>query len=312
MESEAAKRNAEALATLSQGNFIGTQQILQENAKRYPGHQTYNNLGYYYCTEGLEMKNGQVRSAVKLGIQYLQKAEKIQETPLNLTNLGEAYFKNAQYQSHLKEDYEKALAYYTRANEMEAASWRLYNMAACLWKLGRYDRAYMALGQLHENYSKESILKGCGRRAVMPFALLFIQCHEPEQKTSFLKDPLITDNTEEELDVLERFIIYYFCADLERAAQLSEEILNKWEPDPPELAMIIDCFIRKKKFQEVSALIQYVSEHYSVKNRLLRKLVREPAFRTQTIKSFHYEMNIAYTCGFYGCLKHNAPGFSQL
>ena len=95
MGSEAAKLNAEALEILSQGNFIGAKRKFQINAKKHPGHQTFNNLGQYYFTEGLEMKNGKVRNADTLGIYQLKKAEKLQQTPLNLTNLGVAYYERA-------------------------------------------------------------------------------------------------------------------------------------------------------------------------------------------------------------------------
>ena len=47
MGSEAAKLNAEALEILSQGNFIGAKRKFQINAKKHPGHQTFNNLGQY-------------------------------------------------------------------------------------------------------------------------------------------------------------------------------------------------------------------------------------------------------------------------
>ena len=108
MESEAAKLNAEALEILSQGNFIGAQRKFQINAKKHPGHQTFNNLGQYYFTEGLEMKNGKVRNADTLGIYQLKKAEKLQQTPLNLTNLGVAYYERAKYITYSPSDYEAA------------------------------------------------------------------------------------------------------------------------------------------------------------------------------------------------------------
>ena len=68
--------NERALNLLSKENFIQAQKLFFKNAKSTQSHETYNNLGWYLYTEGLECKNGKVRNAEKLGLHYLLKAKK--------------------------------------------------------------------------------------------------------------------------------------------------------------------------------------------------------------------------------------------
>ena len=63
--------NQKAMDALRRQNFAEAQHLFFENAKRNPSHKTYNNLGYYLISEGLECKGGKVRNALKLGIKYL-------------------------------------------------------------------------------------------------------------------------------------------------------------------------------------------------------------------------------------------------
>ena len=54
------KINRSALDELSKHNWKIAQKMLFDNAKKHPCHETFNNLGYYLCTEGLECKNNKV------------------------------------------------------------------------------------------------------------------------------------------------------------------------------------------------------------------------------------------------------------
>lgn len=313
MGSEAAKLNAEALEILSQGNFIGAQRKFQINAKKHPGHQTFNNLGQYYFTEGLEMKNGKVRNADTLGIYQLKKAEKLQQTPLNLTNLGVAYYERAKYITYSPSDYEAALEYFTRANELKTASWRLYNMAACLWRLERYEEASAVLKRLCSDYPKEKIRRECATGAMAPYAFSLLKTHRSEQWGQLLKTKI--QCSEKDMEIYDRFTLFYLGGKLEQATvlctQIMNEILKEWQPNLSVLAMLIDCAIQHSLFENWQMLMKYLSENSRENNRILRKLVKDEQFRMKTIQSFHYEMGMTYPCGYFGCPKHRVPRFTQ-
>ena len=70
--------NHKAMTELCNQNFVGAQKLLFENAKKNPCHETFNNLGYFLCTEGLFNNNDdRIRSADVLGMKYLIKAVNI-------------------------------------------------------------------------------------------------------------------------------------------------------------------------------------------------------------------------------------------
>ena len=73
---------------LSKQDFAGAQKLFFDNARTAPSHETYNNLGYFLCTEGLECRSGKTRYAGKLGFSYLLKAEKLKCTSVNQSNIA--------------------------------------------------------------------------------------------------------------------------------------------------------------------------------------------------------------------------------
>lgn len=70
----AQKTNQGVMEALARQKFGRAQKLFFENARKNPSYQTFNNLGYYLITEGLECKNGKVRNAYRLGFSYLLKS----------------------------------------------------------------------------------------------------------------------------------------------------------------------------------------------------------------------------------------------
>ena len=68
------KENALALAKLSEGNELAAQALFRKNAKNSPCCLSLNNMGVYYSQYGMILKNGRIRSAKKIGLNYLLKA----------------------------------------------------------------------------------------------------------------------------------------------------------------------------------------------------------------------------------------------
>lgn len=83
--------NQMALMCLSKQNWQIAQQLFFQNARKNPSHESYNNLGIYLTLEGITCKNGNVRSAKKLGMKYLQRAMEMCESSINLCAVAKAY-----------------------------------------------------------------------------------------------------------------------------------------------------------------------------------------------------------------------------
>ena len=82
--------NEKALAFLANQDWKTAQELFYENARKFPSHKTYNNLGFFLIREGLLCKNGTQRNALKLGLKYLEKASKFEESSVNCVAMVEA------------------------------------------------------------------------------------------------------------------------------------------------------------------------------------------------------------------------------
>ena len=85
------EKNQKALACLASQNWERAQRLFFANAKQYPCHETYNNLGVFLIHEGLTCQNGKSRSAKKLGMKYLLRAADMKTTPVNLCAIAKAF-----------------------------------------------------------------------------------------------------------------------------------------------------------------------------------------------------------------------------
>ena len=59
---DAKQINELALKKLANQEWKSAQDLLFENARLNPSHNTYSNLGYYLINEGIELENGKTKS----------------------------------------------------------------------------------------------------------------------------------------------------------------------------------------------------------------------------------------------------------
>ncbi|HEX2937943.1 MAG TPA: hypothetical protein VHO66_03390, partial [Ruminiclostridium sp.] len=89
--------NEIALELLGRGDFSAAQNNFRQNAKNNPCFITLNNLGVYYINEGMELSNGVIRNANKIGLKYLKAAELYEKSHINLMAIGQVYFNKKDY-----------------------------------------------------------------------------------------------------------------------------------------------------------------------------------------------------------------------
>lgn len=66
-----------AMKALERDDFYSAQEYFQKALKRTPSYQTYNNLGYFYLSEGRTDENGCVKCADAVGMRYLKRRSRL-------------------------------------------------------------------------------------------------------------------------------------------------------------------------------------------------------------------------------------------
>ena len=138
--------NNRALECLARQNWTEAQRLFFYNAKKFPSHKTYNNLGYYLISEGLECKNGKVRSAHKLGVKYLIKASMLATSVTNIiaqVNALSLSMRTLDGDKHI-EFVARMRDLYKRALEIEYSPQLQYNFLRCSYILGERGDALIA------------------------------------------------------------------------------------------------------------------------------------------------------------------------
>lgn len=295
--SNALALNEEALDALGKGEFLRAQEIFRRNARLNPSLLTFNNLGVFYATEGIEQTNGKTRSAKKLGLKYLKKAESQSQSGLNVMAIGDWYY--------VSEDYESALDYYKRAYDLNASCANSNNLGAALYRLGRYDEAVSFFGRAVDKCGAES-------RSTVTLSYAFLLVYDGDKKrahevlTGLTSTPELIDP-----DVL---ALAFLCGDCLLAENIIQPLLDTFYVDSPVMAMIVDCLL---SLGQESNAIEYLDRQidlvqgfdYNTKPEIsrLNKLLMfsDSNYRETVISEYRYVPQLIKQCYYIGCKIHN-------
>lgn len=306
--------NLLALSALQRGDFYQAQELFRKNARKYPNHFSYNNLGQYYVTEGRESDSGNTYCANWLGLHYLQKAASLMETPLNLINLGAAWVEQGAYQRKdtlIKQNaYLEASKCFGRANELQADIRYRYNMAVCLFRAGKYENADKIFSDVRDNM-KVGLSAYIDNGMVCTSALYSLYYTKGKEALKMaLGESMSGENIEED----DFFTLCYLCEDYGKAAVYAKRFLQSLKPSDAHLAMIVDVLLHEHCFAKDRELIQYLTKCSGESNYKARRMVDETDYRQKWIGSYLYIPSIIAMCGYFGCKieGHDAPPFIDI
>jgi tetratricopeptide (TPR) repeat protein len=275
---DAERTNQKALEKLDEGDFFGAQALFRKNAKKHPAHLTFNNLGVYYVSEGMELRDGRMRSADKLGLKYLKTADALASSLQNKLALGGYYFRQG--------DYETAMPYYRAADGLADSYEASNNLGACLYLVGDmvgartcFDKAF---DLCESSDDKATILTSYA------FALLAadrVKC----------LDVLNTEKRSLSLYLPDEFVLLYLCGEFEAASVSVMRLIGEYALDPPVVAMAFDCLLRLEKKDEAWVALETVLENLeSLGGGMQRELARirrayeSPEVRSELIAEYRY------------------------
>lgn len=209
-----------ALSLIEREKWYEAQTVLQEAVEKMPCCESYNNLGVFYIDNGIQYKNSESKEARELGYKYLKMAELCDLNYKNLIALAE-------YNYHYG-DVDNACKLYKKASEINK-NYLVYNNLACgCYKLGGYVKAAMyfdkALKIADKNIDDIKI----------SYCYALLKCKEDYSR-------ILNTVSDENWTVLDRFVLYYFNEDIEKAYKLTDRVIGEWEFNLPVLAMLYEC-----------------------------------------------------------------------
>lgn len=224
------KDNALALAKLSEGNELAAQTLFRKNAKNIPCCLSLNNLGVYYSQYGMILKSGRIRSAKKIGLNYLLKASLYETDWHNCTSTATA----------LLESGNVILAYQflLKAHKLNSDYQVLYNIGACLFRMGNFQEAASVFESLCISSAIDCIIGNGGQHPFLILAYCQIKLHNEQECIKYIQLYRDVNRTEERLDI---FHLRYLCGMYEEALSECLELLEEWYPTKSILAMIVEC-----------------------------------------------------------------------
>ena len=297
----AIEKNYQALTALSRHNFIEAQQLFFENAKENPSHQTYNNLGFYLITEGLECVNGK-KNALKLGIKYLQKAAESSHSVLNLLAMVAAV--NYQLRTAKKSEknalYQIACNYLQNAIEIEPSDILYYNLL-------RFSHLLDPHNENNIKRAKLLVQKKASHETVSLYFDTLCKNHQFEEGNKCIEkygDLLESD------DLL---VFYAKSGQYEKGCAISQKVIKEYALSESISSAIIECY---KNISHIEDLIKYINliknendETPFLSKKKIQLITGSSAYsieyRRQFIANHKCYMPYLEQCCYFGCLEHN-------
>jgi len=280
-----------AMQALERDDFYSAQEYFQKALKRTPSYQTYNNLGYFYLSEGRTDENGCVKSADAVGMRYLKKALAIKSTAITSRSLG--------YFLYQKRAYQEACEFFSLSYSIKQDDSVLYDLAAAQY-MARNEAVLSTLAPLRREGSTEA----------MELYLFAVLRFAPEELSAVLERE---KNWERLLDPPEIMELRYFTGKYEAIRAEVSMLLSEWSLWKEQWAMLIDAFLSCDAEEELACLMREHFETYDEtparkkEMRDLRLMLRNERMRKRCIEAYEYVPVIFPFCGYFGCSKHDQP-----
>ena len=296
--------NQKAMDALRRQNFAEAQHLFFENAKRNPSHKTYNNLGYYLISEGLECKGGKVRNALKLGIKYLNKASEMDFSVTNVCSKVDAI--NLLLEDAKNEEkvalYQEAYDLLKKALEIDYSDELQHNMLRFSYLINPYNKENIEKAkQLTERNSSYEIVS-------LYFYMLLANSLVKEGNDCIEKFGHI-------LDSADMLLFYAKTSQYEKGCALYKTVIEEFCIDEPIASAIVECLINSGNHKDAktftSTLKNEIKENQFLTQRSLRIIEKNSPssseYRKNIINSFCDSSPYFTKCCYFGCEMHNNP-----
>ncbi|MBE6537470.1 MAG: hypothetical protein E7673_05905 [Ruminococcaceae bacterium] len=288
--------NKQALNLLNKQDWFKAQTLFFENAKKHPSYQTYNNLGYYLISEGLTCKNGKVRNALNLGLNYLKKSANMKKTLVNCFATIDAI-------DHLLNINKK--------NKNELCQYVCEYLKEML-SVEHSDKIHYNYLRFLYIWSPENDEIGDSIRNIVkdnPFSEAVSLYFELVLRKGMIKEALeIISNFPQYLDEIDLLMFYTKFEMYEQGYVLCEKVFNSYSLNEFIVSAMIQCCIAVENFELAK---KYSDEFLKVgisKRRSKRRfepLISSTSRRKQYISEYKNVPPALNQCAYFGCPMHN-------
>ena len=295
------KINHTALLYLQRQDFEKAQKLLYFNKKKYPCHQTYNNLGYYLITEGMMCGNGKIKNALEHGSRYLFKAFEMKQTVTNICAIVKSIeLKINKCKTSKKVFYKNAYDLLKKASELDNSVELQYNLLRFYYLYDPDDVQILEQAKLFAtNYTSiESVS--------LYFEIL-------RAKSLIIEGNKCIEMYGEYIDSVDLLMFYTKTEQYEKSYPLCEEILSEYSIDKYIASAILENCIctnhcdEAQKYAKKILIIQndYEYEVSYMPKKIFEELHSSSSYRRQVICSYNSVPPYLDMCCYFGCTLHN-------
>ena len=246
----------------------------------------------------MELQNGKVRSARKLGLKYLKMAERNAQSEHNLMGIGDTYFDLG--------DYKIASDYFRRACMIRNSYFNLNNFGLSLYMQNEYKDASKCFKKALDYCNDLDYADIYPVKSVILSAYAFSMLKFDIRKTRALSVKLIhSDVCHIDID---EFALAYLCGDYQLAYSFIKNLFDSWSLDISTMAMVFDCLFKLRKNYEAKEYLrlQIESLHgyvYDISKEInnVNKAFADSKYREKVISDFRYIPQILKQCYYVHC-----------
>lgn len=269
--------NNKALIALNNCEFHDAQKMLRLNVKRSKSHLAYNNLGYFYSDNGMELKNGKCVRAGRIGMRYLLKANEIKHTYKNSMAIG--------IMARYDRDYMLMEKAFKQAAMIKENYLSYYNLGVTYILLNNDEDAFVTFEKAL-NFSVNA-----DEKYISTLALL--NCSLNNKKLDFDKFSYILKYEGEEKSIEDEIAILYNYGLNWVIGENYSEIIREEYLELPVLSMMVDSLIYEKKRVELESLLKDLEHIYTDEEMSnIHLIIENSTVRRRTIVSYKYEYGI--------------------
>ena len=260
--------NQVALSELEKGNEAKALRILRKNAKSYPSECTLNNLGVYYCQYGMLLENGDIRSALKVGLRYLLKAAKY-NNHMCFSNIATAWMELGENKS--------AYDCFSKAYEISGDIIAQYNMCVCLFRMKQYKQAIEFLRPLTDSFCTKSIINQGGQSPDILLAYSHFYCGNINSCMEIVRKQIESNQYVSRHDI---FHLLFLCGKYKEALCECKRLFDEWFPTLYLIAMVAECVSQTG--------IDIQKDIPQDRLRLWNNLLKNDEYRAKNINTYTY------------------------
>lgn len=292
--------NINALNLLENQEWSKAQKLFFYNVKINPSYQTYNNLGFYLVSEGIQCKNGKTRNATKQGIKYIVKSMELKATSINLFSMVKAIdYQLRDCTADKKTFYKCACDYLEKALKLKYSDILQYNYLRFLYLLDPNSKGIVD--------EVRSLVNNLVSVETVSLYLEILRIYSLKQEGI-----RCIEKYNDILDEADLLISYAKFGLYEKGYEVCDSVMAMYSMDQFIASAVIECCLNTLNFEKAKEYSEQIkeiisNEKQSKKTKIIRafeKIITSKDERTRILSNYSLVPPIIDSCCYFGCPIH--------